>query len=97
MFFSKGFLSFCGSAYLKKYHEEQANPSCVSVSLFAFPPHLGQVVFTKSLFFDKGDSPVPVGSKLSTSGSKTGRDSSETGTTPHFSQWMIGIGAPQYL
>jgi hypothetical protein len=33
----------------------------VLVSRFAGPPHFGQVVFTQSAMFARGDSPVPVG------------------------------------
>ena len=42
-------------------------------------------------------SPVPVGSYFFTFGNFTGKSFSGTGTIPHFSQWIIGIGSPQYL
>ncbi len=41
-----------------------------------------------------GESPRPVNS--ATFGSSTGRSSSGTGTMPSFSQYMTGIGVPQY-
>src|SRR5437870_1179904 len=50
-----------GSAKRRKYHEEQANPPIVSVSRFAGPPHVEQVVWTNSGILARGDSPVPVG------------------------------------
>ena len=33
--------------------------------------------------------------EVTSSGSTTGRSLSGTGTTPHFSQWITGIGQPQ--
>src|SRR3990167_7851050 len=69
----------------------------VFVSRLAGPAQFGHVVLTHSSILASGDSPVPVGSYCSTSGSNTGNSSSGTGTTPHFSQCTIGIGSPQYL
>ena len=68
--------------------------SIVSVSLFAFPLHFGHLVLTNSCAFSKGF-PSPVISTFS--GSNTGNSFSGTGTIPHFSQYTIGIGVPQYL
>jgi len=67
----------------------------VSVSLSAFPPQTGHLHFTNSSTFFSGDSPFPVISMFS--GSLTGRWSSGIGTIPHFSQYITGIGVPQYL
>ena len=51
----------------------------------------------RSTFFQVGwrSSGLPGLSKATSSGSVTGRSFSGTGTTPHLSQWMIGIGQPQ--
>ena len=38
---------------------------------------------------------LPGLSKVTSSGSVTGSSATGAGTTPHFSQWMIGIGQPQ--
>ena len=55
----------------------------VLVSRFAALPQQGQVVFTQSSMAASGDSPVPVGSYLSTSGRSNGSWSSGTATGPH--------------
>ena len=67
------------------------------VSRLAGLPQHGHVVFTHSSIAASGDSPVPVGSYDSTSGSNNGNWSSGTGTAPQSGQCMIGIGSPQYL
>src|SRR4030043_583262 len=92
---SKEALLVLGLVYLKKYQDEHMKVSMVSVSLRPGPEHLGQVVLTNDWQYFKGDSPV--GLKSESGGSKTGKSSSSTGTMPHFSQYMMGIGAPQYL
>ena len=51
----------CGEAKRRKYHDEQAKPSSVSVSRSAGPPHLGQVVLTNSGTLASGERPVPEG------------------------------------
>jgi hypothetical protein len=51
-----------GDVNFKKYQQLPAQFGMVSVSRFASPPQFGHAVFTKSLIFDNGDSPVPVGS-----------------------------------
>ena len=38
---------------------------------------------------------LPGRSNSTSSGSFTGRSARGTGTTPHFAQWIIGIGQPQ--
>src|SRR3989344_1265933 len=69
----------------------------VLVSRFAGPLQFGHFVFTHLSIAASGDSPVPVGSYFLTLGSLTGKSFSGTGTMPHVSQWIIGIGSPQYL
>src|SRR6266568_5652074 len=76
------------------YQDESTNVSMVSVSRFAGPPHLGQVVFTNDATFANGDPPRPV--NWTSRGSTTGSWSSGTGTTPSVSQYTTGIGVPQY-
>ncbi len=44
----------------------------VFVSRLAGPPHFGHVTFTQSVMPARGDSPVPVGWKVFTSGSFKG-------------------------
>src|SRR5581483_7922853 len=66
----------------------------VSVSRRASPEHLGQVVFTNEGTDLRGDSPVGLNS--TPRGNSTGRSFSGTGFQPHFSQWIMGMGAPQY-
>ena len=53
--------SSCGEAKRRKYHDEQAKPSSVSVSRSAGPPHFGQVVLTNSGTLASGERPVPEG------------------------------------
>src|SRR3989338_7394671 len=83
-FLSKASRLFPGSAYLRKYQEEQTKVSMVSDSLLALPLHLGQDTFWKDSDKAKGDSPV--GLKSTSSGSKTGRSFSGTGASPHLAQ-----------
>src|SRR5215510_2882955 len=90
---SNGISSLRGSVYRKKYQEESTNVSMVSVSRLAVLPHFGQVAFTNSGTFFKGDSPVPV--NFACSGNITGKSFSGTGTMPQSSQYKTGIGAPQ--
>jgi len=66
--------------------------SKVSVSRRAGPPHSGQVVAWNSGMRGRGE---PCSSRVTSSGSTTGSWSSGTGTSPHFSQWIMGMGAPQ--
>src|SRR3990172_3049013 len=81
---SNGPLSFFGSVYLAKYHDDSTNVSIVSVSLFASSPQLGHLTLTKDSVSFNGEPPSPV--NLTSVGSSTGRSLSGTGTTPHFSQ-----------
>ena len=53
----------------------------------------GTSTLTNSGTFASGERPVPVISTFS--GSTTGSSLSGTGTTPHFGQWITGIGVPQ--
>ena len=75
-----------------KYQEESTKVSSVSVSRRAGLPQLGQ-----STCFHVGwrSSGLPGMSNDTSSGSTTGSWSRGTGTAPHASQWMIGIGVPQ--
>jgi hypothetical protein len=66
--------------------------SMVSVSRRAGAPQHGQSTFRKASCFFSG---LPLPSGTQSSGSTTGRSFSGTGTVPHFSQWIIGIGVPQ--
>ncbi len=54
----------------------------MSASLFAGPPHFGQVVFIKSSHLPKGD--FPSGENSTLYGSSTGSCSIGTSTVPHF-------------
>jgi hypothetical protein len=69
------------------------NVSMVSVSRSASPPQVGQVVLRQVGWSLSGLSPV--GCHSMSSGSRTGRLSSGTGTGPCCGQKTIGIGAPQ--
>jgi len=66
--------------------------SKVSVSRRAALPQAGHATC-----FQLGcrSSGLPGVSKVTSSGSTTGRSASGTGTMPQASQWMIGIGQPQ--
>ena len=75
-----------------KYQDESTKVSMVSVSRRAGPPHFGHVTCFQVGWRSSG---LPGLSKVTSSGSVTGRSLAGTGTTPHFSQWMIGIGQPQ--
>src|SRR3972149_2286264 len=65
----------------------------VTCFLLAFPLHLGHFTFMNFLFSSSGF-PFP---NLTFSGSFTGKSFSGTGTMPQESQYMMGIGVPQYL
>ena len=69
--------------------------SIVSLSRLAGPPQRGHSTSTQSVAAASGETPLGVRSRPRSSGSTTGSWSSATGTSPSFSQWMIGIGAPQ--
>ena len=69
--------------------------SIVSVSLFAFLPHFGQVVSINVLDVVIGERPTT--EKSTSSGNRTGNWSSGTSCMPQSSQYTTGIGAPQYL
>ena len=94
---SNGLFFSSGLQNLMKYQLLSTKVSMVSVSLLPFPPHFGHFAFTNFSLVSRGF-PLPVNSTSSFSGSSTGRFFSGTGTIPHFlSQYMIGIGVPQYL
>ena len=65
----------------------------VSVSRRARLPHLGQAHSRKDLEVVRGEAPLPT--KATSSGSRTGRFSSFSGTTPHWAQCTVGMGVPQ--
>ena len=89
---SVGAVVIHGSVKRAKYHDESTNVSMVSVSRRAGLPHCGQATFFQVGWRSSG---LPGRSKVTSSGSCTGRSFAGTGTTPHASQWMIGIGQPQ--
>lgn len=57
--------------------------------------HTWHLVSRKSFIYFNGDSPMPV--MLTSLGNITGRSFSFTGMAPHLSQYIIGMGVPQYL
>jgi hypothetical protein len=61
----------------------------------AAPPHDGHATLRNASLVASGLLPSPRGRKSMSSGSRTGSSSSGTGTTPHFGQWIMGMGAPQ--
>src|SRR6185312_16386959 len=87
-----GALSFHGSVKRTKYQDESTKVSMVSVSRRAGPEHFGHLTFFQVGWRSSG---LPGLSKVTSSGSVTGKSFSGTGTTPHVSQWMTGIGQPQ--
>src|SRR5579884_1561598 len=78
-----GEASFHGSVKRMKYQDESTNVSMVSVSRRAAPPHCGHLTFFHVGWRSSG---LPGLSKVTSSGSVTGRSLSGTGTTPHLSQ-----------
>ena len=66
--------------------------SIVSVSRRAALPQSGQSTFKNASEVSSGF-PWP---KATSVGNSTGKSCSGTGTTPQSSQWIIGIGVPQY-
>src|SRR3979409_519017 len=80
-----------GSVKRAKYQDESTNVSMVSVSRRAALPHCGQCTVFQVGWRSSG---LPGLSKVTSSGSLTGKSCSGTGTTPQASQWMIGIGQP---
>ena len=65
----------------------------MSVSLFAFSLQFGHLTNSHSSCLFRG---LPGKSKAIFLGNLTGRLSFFSGTIPHFSQCIIGIGHPQY-
>ena len=68
--------SFLGSRNLIKYQDDSKKVSNVSVSLVAFLPVIGHVIFFQLLFLSSG---FPSPSKLISLGNSTGNCSSGTG------------------
>src|SRR4029078_4641559 len=89
---SVGAVLIHGSVKRAKYQDESTNVSMVSVSRRAGPAHFGHFTFFQVGWRSSG---VPGLSKVTSCGNVTGRSLSGTWTTPHFSQWMMGIGQPQ--
>ena len=67
--------------------------SIVSVSLRASLPQVGHFTCINSADVSSG---LPLPNTISL-GSSTGKSFCGTGIVPHSSQWIIGIGVPQYL
>jgi hypothetical protein len=82
-----------GEQYRKKYQDESTNVSMVSVSRRASPPHVGHATFDQVGCRASGDS-----SRLEVDvvGQQDRQLVVGHATSPHVSQWMMGIGAPQY-
>src|SRR5882672_4473870 len=90
---SVGVLLIHGSVKRAKYQDESTNVSIVSVSRLAFDfPHCGQATFFQVGWRSSG---LPGLSNVTSSGRRTGKSFAGTGTTPHASQWITGIGQPQ--
>src|ERR1043166_9241906 len=81
--------SFHGSVKRTKYQDESTNVSMVSVSRRAAPRHDGHATCFHVGWLSSG---LPGLSNSTSSGSTTGRSGSGTGTMPHLSQWITGIG-----
>ena len=67
----------------------------MSTSRTASSPHFGHLHFLNASDFAKGL--FPSGLNSTSYGNNTGKSDSFTNTSPHFGQYTIGIGAPQYL
>src|SRR6186997_860790 len=87
-----GAARFHGSVKRMKYQDESTKVSIVSVSRRAGPEHFGHLTFFHAACRSSG---LPGVSNETSSGSVTGSSDAGTGTTPHSSQWMTGIGQPQ--
>src|SRR5208283_2220652 len=87
-FTSVGAVVIHGSVKRAKYHDESTKVSMVSVSRRAGPEHCGHATFFQVGWRSSG---LPGLSKVTSSGSVTGKSFSGTGTVPHLSQWMTGI------
>src|SRR5664279_4081324 len=89
---SVGAVAIQGSVKRAKYQDESTKVSMVSVSRRAAPAHCGHLTFFQVGWRSSG---FPGLSKVTSSGSVTGRSDAGTPTTPHLSQWIIGMGQPQ--
>ena len=87
-----GAASFHGSVKRAKYQDESTNVSIVSVSRRAGLLHRGHATCFQLGWWSSG---LPGLSKMTSSGSSTGRSLSGTATVPQSSQWIAGIGQPQ--
>jgi len=85
-------MSACGEQNRAKYQLLSTKVSKVSVSRRAAAPQTGQATCFQVRWWSSG---LPGVSKVTSSGSRTGRSASGTGTGPQASQWMTGIGQPQ--
>src|SRR5690625_957559 len=92
---SANFSGLFGSINRKKYQQLPAHWGIVFVSRRPFIPVSGSTTFIQSLFAS-GDSPVPEGLISVISGNSSGSSSSGTVVIVPSSQWIIGIGSPQY-
>ena len=87
-----GAVSFQGSVKRAKYQDE-FDEGVHRVGLAPRrPPQCGQATCFQVGWWSSG---LPGLSKVTSSGSLTGRSASGTGTTPQASQWITGIGQPQ--
>jgi hypothetical protein len=84
--------SLSGQAKRRKYQDESTKVSMVSVSRRASAPQAGHLQRQNDGSLASG-LPLPSGTRCS--GSTTGNCASGTGTSPHCSQWISGIGQPQ--
>ncbi len=86
-------MSSRGEQKRAKYQDDSTNVSSVSVSRSAAAPQVGH-----ETCFQRGwcSSGLPGFSKSMSSGSSIGKSLSGTGTVPHASQFITGIGQPQY-
>ena len=84
--------SACGAVKRAKYQDESTKVSMVSVSRTDGLPQSGQATCFQVGWWSSG---LPGLSKVTSSGSRTGRSAAGTGTTPWSGQWITGIGQPQ--
>ncbi len=82
----------CGAVKRAKYQDESTKVSMVSVSRTAGLPQIGQATCFHVGWRSSG---LPGLSKVTSSGSLTGRSAAGTGTMPCSGQWITGIGQPQ--
>ena len=81
-----------GAVKRAKYQDESTKVSMVSVSRSDGLPQTGQATCFHVGWRSSG---LPGLSMTTSSGRRTGRSASGTGTTPWSGQWITGIGQPQ--